>query len=189
MKFAPKNTRIDQKFQNLQNLQKTDERQSDVSLRGLRLGRGLPVVGDMCMGSALHADGTPHPGASNVDGATIRRLTYNKRVTNYSDLATSPQLVYLVLAVEEGGRWGPDQFKLVRDLVHLKVAPIHKLLRRSTALAYTRRWWSILSIGAQTVAADCILGQDSPVPCPQTALPFESVLPLADIAPAPSRMA
>ena len=35
----------------------TDSRQSDVELRGLSLGRGLPVVGDMCMGSALHADG------------------------------------------------------------------------------------------------------------------------------------
>ena len=41
----------------------TDSRQSDVELRGLSLGRGLPIVGDMCMGRALHADGTPHPGA------------------------------------------------------------------------------------------------------------------------------
>ena len=56
----------------------TDLRQSDVELRGLSLGRGLPVVGDMCMGPALHADGTPHPGAANIDGTTIRRLTYRK---------------------------------------------------------------------------------------------------------------
>ena len=96
---------------------------------------------------------------------------------------------YLVLACEEGGRWGPDQFRLVRDLVRLKVAPIHPLLRRSAALAYTRRWWHILSIGAQTVAADCILGHDSPIPTPDTDLPLASVLTLAEIAPAPSRMA
>ena len=138
-----------------------DSRQSDVELRGLSLGRGLPVVGDMCVGSALHADGTPHPGATNIDGTTIRRLTYRKCVTEYPDLATSAELEYLVLASEEGGRWGLDQFRLVRDLVRLKVAPIHSLLRRSAALAYTRRWWHILSIGAQTVAADCILGHDS----------------------------
>ena len=56
----------------------TDGRQSDVELGGLSLGRGLPVVGDMCMGSALHADGTPQPGASNINGATITRLTHNK---------------------------------------------------------------------------------------------------------------
>ena len=130
-----------------------------------------------------------HPGASNFDNRTIERLTYDKRVTNYSDLATSPQIEYLVLACEEGGRWGPDQFRLIRSLVRTKVAPIHPLLRRRAALAYTRRWWSILSIGAQTVAADCILGQDSPVPTPDCAVPVATVLSLVDAAPEPSRMA
>ena len=93
--------------------------------------------------SELHADGTPHSGATNVDGATIRRLTYRKFVTEYPDLATSAELEYLVLACEEGGRWGSGQFRLVRDLVRLKVAPVHPLLRRSAALAYTRRWRNI----------------------------------------------
>ena len=167
----------------------SDQPQSDVLLRGLSLGRGLPVMGDMCMGTALHANGTPHPGAANIDGSTIRRLTYRKCVTEYPDLATSAELEYPVLACEEGGRWGPDQFRLVRDMVRLKVAPIHPLLRRSAALAYTRYWWSILSIGAQTVAADCILGRDSPIPTPESALPVASVLALAEIAPEQSRMA
>ena len=49
----------------------TDLRKSDFEIRVCALGRGLPVVCDMCMGCALHADGTTHPGASNVDGATI----------------------------------------------------------------------------------------------------------------------
>ena len=81
-----------------------DSRQSDVEMRGLSLGRGITVVGDMCMGSALHADGTLHPGATNVDGATIMRLTYRKCVTEYPDLATSAELEYLVLAGEEEER-------------------------------------------------------------------------------------
>ena len=85
-----------------------DMRQSDFEIRGCALGRGIPIVCAMCMESALHADGTPHPGACNVDGATIKSLTYNKRATEYSDRATSPQIEYLVLACEEGGRWGPD---------------------------------------------------------------------------------
>ena len=42
----------------------TDLRQSDVFVRGMSLGRGLPVVGDMCMGSAMHADGRPYRGAA-----------------------------------------------------------------------------------------------------------------------------
>ena len=69
-----------------------------------------------------------------------------------------------------------------------KVASIHPLLRRRAALAYTRRWWSILSIGVQTVAADCILARDSPVPAPTTVLPLASVLPLLDVGTEPSRM-
>ena len=141
------------------------------------------------MGSALHADGSPHPGAANINGTTIRRLTYNKLVTEYADLASSAELEYLVLACEEGGRWGPDQFRLVRDLVRLKVAPIHPLLRRSAALGYTRRWWHILSLGAQTVAADCILGHDSPIPAPETVMPLAIVLSLAEITPESSRLA
>ena len=35
-----------------------DLRQSDVVLHGTNLGGGLPVVGDMPMSRALHADGT-----------------------------------------------------------------------------------------------------------------------------------
>ena len=124
----------------------------------------------------------------NLNGATIKRLTHNKRVTEYSDLATSPQIEYLVLACEEGGRWGPDQYRLLRSLGRTKVASIHPLLRRRAALAYTRRWWSILSIGARTVAADCILGRDSPVPTSTTALHLASVLPLLDVGSELSRV-
>ena len=72
---------------------------------------------------------------------------------------------------------------MVRDLVLLKVSPIHPLLRRSAALAYMPRWWHILSIGAQTVAADCILGQESPISTAATVLPLASVFALAEIAP------
>ena len=90
--------------------------------------------------------------------------------------------------VKKGGRWGPDQHRLLRSLVRTKVASIHPLLRRRASLAYTRRWWGILSIGAQTVAADCILGRDSPVPAPTTVLPLASVLPLIDVGTEPSRM-
>ena len=88
----------------------------------------------MTLGRALHANGTPHLGASNFDGATINRLTYTKIVTEYSDLATSPLIAYFVLACEEGGRSVPDQFRLIRDLVRTKVAPVHPVLRRRAAL-------------------------------------------------------
>ena len=52
-----------------------DGRQADVFVRGMSIGNGLPVVGDMCMGSALHANGRPYTEAATVDGKAIERLT------------------------------------------------------------------------------------------------------------------
>ena len=147
------------------------------------------MVGDMCMSSALHADGTPWAGAANREGEETDRMRYRKCVTEYSDLATSSELLYLVLSCEEGGRWRPEFHSLVKDLVKTKGAHLHPLLRRSTTLAFTRRWWNVLSIGAQTVAIDCIMNQRSPVLAYGEILPPEKILPLADITPEPSRVA
>ena len=60
---------------------------------------------------------------------------------------------------------------------------------RPAALAYTRRWWSILAMGAQSAAIDCVFGRDLQVWLPHAAPPLASVLAWADIAPEPSRMA
>ena len=78
--------------------------------------------------------------------------------------------------------------EVINDLVRLKVAPLHPLLRKSAALAYTRRCWSILAMGAQSAAIDCILGRDPQVWVPHRPPPLVSVLAEADIAPEPSRL-
>ena len=79
-------------------------------------------------------------------------------------------------------------FAVVEDLVRLKVAPLHPLVRRSAALAYTRRWWSMLAMGAQSAAIDCVLGQDPQACVPDPEPPLASVLAWADMAPEPSRV-
>ena len=165
----------------------TDGRQADVFVRGMSIGSGLPVVGDMCMGSVLHANGTPYTDAATEDGKAIERLTDQKH-DKYPELVASDRVHYVVLACEEGGRWGPDVFEVMTDLVRLKVAPLHPLLRRSAALAYTRRWWSILAMGAQSAAIDCILGRDPQVWVPHGEPPLASVLADADIPLEPSRV-
>ena len=139
------------------------------------------------MGSVLHVNGTPYAGAAQEDGKAIERLTREK-TRKYRELVASDRVHYVVLACEEGGRWGPDVFDVVRDLVRLKVAPLHPLLRRSAALAYTRRWWSILAMGAQSAAIDCVFGRDPQVWLPHAAPPLASVLAWADVAPEPSRV-
>ena len=79
-------------------------------------------------------------------------------------------------------------FEVINALLRRKVAPLHPRLRRSAALAYTRRWWSILAMGAQSAAIDCILGRDPQVWVPHQQPPLASVLAEADIAPEPSRL-
>ena len=165
----------------------SDGRQADVFVRGMSNGRGLPVVGDMCMGSVLHMDGSPYPDAAEEDGQAIARLT-DQKYDKYSELVLSDRVHYVVLACEEGGRGGPDVFAVVEDLVKLKVAPLHSLLRRSAALAFTRKWWAILAMGAQSAAVDCILGRDPQVWVPQGAPSLSSDLAWADVAPEPSRL-
>jgi hypothetical protein len=153
----------------------------------MSIGDGLPVVGDMCMGSAMHSNGRPYRDAATEDGRAIDRLTRQK-YHDYPELLASDRVRFVVLACEEGGRWGPDVHEVVSDLVRFKVAPLHPLLRRSAALAFTRRWWSILAMGAQSAAIDCILGQDPQVVVPHASPPLASVLAWADIAPVPSRV-
>ena len=117
----------------------------------------------------------------------IERLTDQKH-DKYPELVASDRVHYIVLACEEGGRWGPDVFSVVEDLVKLKVAPLHSLLRRSAALAYSRRWWAILAMGAQSAAVDCVLGRDPQVWVPREAPSLSSILAWADLAPEPSRL-
>ena len=52
----------------------------------------------------------------------------------------------------------------------------------------TRRWWSILAMGAQSAAIDCIFGRDPQVWVPHRPPPLATVLAEADIAPEPSRV-
>ena len=116
-----------------------DSRQSDVVVRGLRLGRGLPVVGEMCMMSAPHQDGTPWARADDYDGVAIERGIAAKHST-YPELVSSDRVKFLVLVCEEGGRWSPEVYRVVKDLVDLKTAPLHSLLRRSGADQKVRSW-------------------------------------------------
>ena len=58
------------------------------------------VVGDMCMGSALHANGTPYTDAATEDGKAIERLTDQKH-DKYPEFAASDRIRYVVLACEE----------------------------------------------------------------------------------------
>ena len=68
----------------------SDGRQADFFVRGMAIGNGRPMVGDMCTGSVRHANGTPYPNAATVDGKAIDRLT-NQKHDKYPELVASDQ--------------------------------------------------------------------------------------------------
>ena len=64
----------------------TDGRQADVFVHGMSIGHGLPVVGDMCMGSVLHANGRPYAEAAyqlRISSAGSRPAAKARRVANF----------------------------------------------------------------------------------------------------------
>ena len=68
--------------------------------------------------SALHQDGTPWPGDEDYEGVAIERGIPAKHST-HPELVSSDRVKFLVLACEEGGRWSPDVYRVVKDLVDL----------------------------------------------------------------------
>ena len=60
----------------------------------------------------------------------IQRGTADK-YSKHPRLVSSKSLVF---ACEDDDGWSPDVYRVVKDLVYLKAAPLQPLLRRSAAL-------------------------------------------------------
>ena len=139
----------------------TDARQIDVLASGLPLHMGRPLFCDVSLRSPLAADGSPHPGATTTDGATFRQAQRDKH-RKYADVAADSRTELVVLAAEVGGRWNQESLDLVRQLAAYKAGESPPLLRRSVELAWTDRWWSLLSIAVQSAFAASLLASPGP---------------------------
>ena len=120
----------------------------------------------------------------------MKKAVKTKR-QHYHELVDSPNYGFLVIACETGGRWNEGAHSLVKALVKHRVASAPSLLRRAAALGWQRRWWSILSIGAQTALADSLMPTHVFMPnaCSDCAPPqLADVLQLAGDPPMPSRL-
>ena len=92
------------------------------------------------------------PGAPR--GAGQRR----RHEATYPELAApNPFGDLTVLACETGGRWHDTARSMVSRLVASRAQTVPPLLRRSAALAYHRRWWSLLPVALQHTVATSLL--------------------------------
>lgn len=119
---------------------------------GLPLHGGVPLGCDCTMVSPVHANGQPWAGCATEAGVAIRRAEVDKEKT-YRELVGSGQLRLVTLACEVGGRWSKTCVDTVRALAAAKARSAPRLVRASALHAWEARWWTILSVGAQSALA------------------------------------
>ena len=115
-----------------------DRRRLDLVVYGLS-GTGLVYCCDATLVSPLTRQGVPVPLAADEDGVTLQRARRRKE-QRYPELLRGGPERLVVLACEVGGRWSEEARDFVKKLVNCRVQRASPLLRRSTALAWHRRW-------------------------------------------------
>ena len=121
-----------------------DGRRIEVLAQDLPLFGGVQVAADITLRSVLTSNGEPHPHAADVDGAVLVAARRDKEAT-YPEIAASGRCKLVVVGIETGGRWNEEGVVLMRLLAKARAREAPKHLRRSTSLAWERRWTRMLS--------------------------------------------
>ena len=101
----------------------------------------------------------------------------------YREVHESTTANLVILAAEVYGRCSPDVPRLLRGLAFHKANSAPLALRRSVALAWHSRWWSMISVALAWGVAGCVtLDTDGYEfrPLRASRPPLEEVTPLAD---------
>ena len=166
-----------------------DQRQLDLVAYGVT-PNGIALCCDATMVSPLTRQGQPIPRAAAHDGAALTRAEQRKRRT-YPELLHSPFGRLVILACEVGGRWNADALRTVSDLAKHKSRGAPALLRPSARAAWHYRWWSLLSVAAQSALAATLLAEGDLAlggPTGDEEVPWGEVLEHAHLAPPASRL-
>ena len=82
---------------------------------------------------------------------------------HYADIVNSPNLHFLVLGCETGGRFDPECISVIRMLAKAKARGAPPLLKDSVEFSLIHRWSSVITVAAQNAYASSLLDAD-PVP-------------------------
>ena len=127
----------------------------DLVVVGLPVYHGLPLFIDVSVCSPISAAGLPHhvPGA-NESGSRWESVVARK-IAHYPEVASSGVASFAVLVAEVYGRCSDDVLRLLRELAFHRAAAAPALLRRSVALAWYNRWWSVVACALGRGVAGC----------------------------------
>ena len=166
----------------------TDSRQLDIVAGGLSIYGGRTIVGDATLRSPISSRGDAQGVAATTDGATFPGARRDK-ATAYPELVLpSARHKFLVLASEVGGRFSEECVNLVPQLVNNKASNLSASDSKLFRLAYTRRWWGILSMAVQRAVAANLLGGSWMPACDWCEPSEEELLTVGTIPPPDSRL-
>ena len=148
-----------------------DERAIEVLASGLPIHHEAQLALDVTMKCTLTAQGLASPGAAHVNGAAALRARRNKEL-KFQELVAGNRCALVVVAVETGGRWISVAVDFVSSLGGARARDAPPLLRRSSFLAWRRRWSRMLAVSRGRAFARFLVtsfsvtpdGQDGPPP-------------------------
>ena len=96
------------------------------------------------MVSPLRADGSPHRGAAERDGVVLVAAGGRKERTYPELTALRNRAGLVVLAMEVGGKWSPEDLTFIRVLARANARLEPNLKRKRVEQAWRMRWCSPL---------------------------------------------
>ena len=142
-----------------------DERAIEVLASGLPIHHGAQLAVDVTMRCA----GPRQPRSSTHQRSCRAR---RDKELKYHGLVSGNCCALVVVAVETGGRWSSEAVDFVSSLAGAQARDAPPLLRRSSFLAWRRRWSRMLAVScgrafASSLVTSCSVtpdGQDGPPP-------------------------
>ena len=133
-----------------------DERAIEVLASGLPIHQGAQLAVDVTLRSPLTSTGLARPGAATTDGAALVRARADKEA-KYFELLQGNRCHLVVVGLETGGRWSTEATTFVDMLAAGRAREVPSVLRRSTHLAWRRRWTRMLAVSCGRSFADSLV--------------------------------
>ena len=135
-----------------------DERKIECLVSGgLSLFGGAQVAVDATLVRPLTREGKPIPKATWQNGAALEAAEKRKREQTYPEFFSAERCRLLVVGMETGGRWSEQAYSFLELLAWDRAQGVSPALQRPTALAWLRRWTSMVSVATMCSFAETLL--------------------------------
>jgi hypothetical protein len=133
-----------------------DGRRIEVVANGLQAFHGQQLAIDATCISPISRAGAPHPGTRTDPGRAAQHAELRKR-RRYPELTAARRCRLVVVAVEVGGRGGPDARQLIRALARERSTEAPPWVRAAACAGWTARWDAVVAVAVQRALATSLL--------------------------------